>query len=193
MLSRWRRLFLAGALSLLLMSPAFAAGARIRIGDPLPEELKERVSDLMRSLRPDDADAALAAARIIDGPLWRQNAVLLLRIETDCRDDLCMVVIGRVTDRAIIPEVTLRAGPNAFMGDGGRRIWGFVGSPMAFQGRDGSGLLVYSGPNGWLVEACATCFRPLETRQPVLPTPPPPAKLPEKTFEEFRRELRLEP
>ncbi len=192
MLTGSRQLFLAGALSLLLIGPDFAQSAQIRMGDPLPEELKERVSDLMRSLRPGDADAALAATKIEDGILLRQHAVLLLRVETDCRDDLCMVVIGRVTDRAIIPEVTLRAGPNVVMDDVGGKFWGFFGPPIEFQGRDGSGLLVYWGPNGWLVESCATCFRPLETSKPV-PPPPPKAKIPEKTFEEFRRELRLEP
>lgn len=176
MVSRWRSTILVTALSLTMMCAASAQMTRFRIDDPLPDELKGRVAALMRSERPKDAEAALAAAKVKDDLLWRKYGVLLLRVETGCEGNLCMVMIGQVTDQAIIPQLMLRAGPTVIGGDEVINLWGVNSSQFTFEGREGAKIDVWSrGDQGdrWVVDACGTCFSASEARPKPDLWPPP--------------------
>ncbi|WP_156467535.1 hypothetical protein [Methylobacterium sp. Leaf102] len=170
-------MILATALSLTMIGVASAEGARFRIEDPLPDELKGRIAALIRSERPRDADAALAAARIRDNGLWREGAPLLLRIETGCHGDLCMVMIGKVTNQAIIPQLTLGAGPTVSVSDELVELWGIRSTSFIFEGHGGTKIDVWGrrGDQGdsWIADACGSCFSASEpSLKPDLLPPP---------------------
>ena len=182
MVFRWRSTILATALSLTMMGAASAQMARFRIEDPLPNELKGRVAELMRSERPEDAEAALRAAKIKDDHVWRTYGVLLLRVETGCEGDLCMVIIGQVTDQAIIPRLTLRAGPTVTVSDELVKIWGLISTNFIFEGRGDTKIDVWSrGDHGdrWIVNAYGGSFFSSGLRSQHDPSPPPSIKPPE--------------
>ena len=80
MMAACRRLILAVALVLAAGSPVSTASAGLTIKDPVPSELQARVAGLLQDMRSGDADAAIGAARIIDGDLWRQYGLLFLRV-----------------------------------------------------------------------------------------------------------------
>ncbi|MFC5552432.1 hypothetical protein [Methylobacterium iners] len=166
-------MFLATALSLTVMGVASAQGARFRIEDPLPDVLKGRVAALMRSERPRDAEAALAAVRIKGDRFWREGGPLLLRIETGCHGDLCMVMIGKVTDQAIIPQLTLRAGPTVTVSDELVELWGIWSTRFILEGHGGAKIDVWGrrGDQGdsWIADACGGCVSASEAK------PPPPS------------------
>lgn len=182
MVSWWRSVILATALSLTMIGVASAQGARFRIEDPLPDELKGRVAALMRSERPKDAEAALAAARIKDNRFWREGGPLLLRIESGCHGDLCMVMIGKVTDQAIIPQLTLRAGPTVTVSDELVELWGIWSTSFIFEGRGGTRIDVWGrrGDHGdsWIADACGGCFSASGARSKSDLLPPPSDKSP---------------
>lgn len=173
----WRRsTILAIALSLTMMGAVSAQMARFRIDDPLPDELKDRVAALMRSERPTDAEAALAAARIKDHRFWREGGPLLLRIETGCHGDLCMMMIGKVTDQAIIPQLTLRAGPTVTVSDELVKLWGIVSTRFIFEGGGGTKIDVWGRDGTWIADACGDCFSAFEANPKQNPLPPPSVK-----------------
>ncbi|MCJ2044932.1 hypothetical protein MKK58_10400 [Methylobacterium sp. J-078] len=159
-----------------MIGTASAQVARFRIEDPLPDELKGRVAELMHSERAEDAEAAFRAAKVDDGHLWRKHGVLLLRVETGCDDDLCMVIIGQVTDQAIVPRLTLRAGPTITVGDELVKIWGVVSSLFIFEGREGLKIHVWSRGDKWLADACGDCSFGSGARSKEDPLPPPSIK-----------------
>lgn len=193
--SSWRHLLLAFAFGTWLTSPSSAQVASLQIADPVPIELKERVSALLKLQRPHDTDAAIAAAKIEDGGLLHGFKILLLRVETGCRRDLCMVIVGRVTEKAIVPELILGTGPRVYAGDVVEVIWGAAGPPLMFEGHDRSAILAFWGEHGWVVEACSACFPAMEANHkrleptPSLAKPAPPKILREDTFEQFTREI----
>lgn len=193
--SSWRHLLLAVALGTWMTSPSSAQIASLRIADPVPAELKQRVSQLLRLQRPRDADAAISAAKIEDGGVWRDAKILLLRVETGCRRGLCMVIVGRVTEQAIVPELILSAGPRAYAGDEVEVLWGARNAPLMFEGQGRSGLVALRGEQGWVIESCAACFPAIEgTHEKLEPVPSPvepspPAILREETFDSFTRAL----
>jgi hypothetical protein len=109
MMAACRRLILAVALVLAAGSPVSTASAGLTIKDPVPSELQARVAGLLQDMRSGDADAAIGAARIIDGDLWRQYGLLFLRVEVDCRQELCMTIIARVNSNELVPELILNS------------------------------------------------------------------------------------
>lgn len=193
--SSWCHLRLALAFGTWLTSPSSAQVASLQIADPVPIELKERVSALLKLQRPHDPDAAIAAAKIEDSGLWRSAKVLLLRVETGCRRDLCMVIVGRVTENAIVPGLILGAGPRVYAGDEVEVIWGAASPPLMFEGHDRSAILAFWGEHGWVIESCAACFPAMEANQkrleptPSLAKPAPPEIIRDDTFEQFTRAI----
>ncbi|MER2263899.1 hypothetical protein [Methylobacterium oxalidis] len=192
MLSWWQFLVLAATLSVAPMNAARAQATFARIQDPVPIELRDRLVDLMRTVRPNDANEAVAATKIIDGRLWREFGMLFLRVETNCQ--YCMTIVSRATDSAIIPELTLIAGSRVRIFHEIFELWGgSVGSiPIEIEGYDGGGTVLFRWNETWVIQGCGTCFLPTETR-PKPPSLPPPPKPPEQTFEDFRRALGREP
>lgn len=150
---------------------------------------------MLKLQRPHDTDAAIAAARIEDGGLLHGAKILLLRVETGCRRDLCMVIVGRVTEQSIVPELIVGAGPRVYAGDEVEIIWGAASPPLMFEGHNRSAILAFWGEHGWVVEACAACFPAMEADHGGLePTPsfaePAPSEIiREDTFEQFTREI----
>ncbi len=124
------RTFLAVVAILVSVNPPKAMSAGMVIKDPVPSELRERVADLLRMMRP--ADAAVAT-RIIDGALWREFGMLILRVEADCRNDLCVTVVIRVKN-GLIPEVPLKADARVDIADDSYPLWGEGARPIRFEG-----------------------------------------------------------
>lgn len=178
MVSCYQSIFLATALSLTMMGAASAQMARFRIEDRLPDELKGRVATMMRSERPKDAEAALTAAKVKDGLLWRKFGVLLLRVETGCEGDICMVMIGKVKDQAFIPQLMLRAGPTVTGGDEVTNLWGVNSSQFTFEGREGAKINVWSRGDNWVADAGGTCFSASAPNPKLDLLPPPSVKSP---------------
>lgn len=174
------------------VSPLKAGSAGLVIKDPVPAELRERVADLLRIMRPADAAVAIDATRIIDGPLRRQYGMLILRVEAGCREGLCMTVVTRVKKNGLIPEVTLNAGTLVWIADHSDPLWGESAHPIRFKAAGSTGIDLWNRHGGWVVDACGDCFlsaEELARRFPATPSPPSPSP----TFEEFRRSLDLNP
>ncbi|TFZ57771.1 hypothetical protein E4V01_14225 [Methylorubrum sp. Q1] len=182
-------LLLAAILSFAGMSAAHSGSARISIDTPLPAILKERVASMLRIERAGDAEAALANTRVL-GDAWQVGDTVVLRIEVDCREELCMTVIARLTDEAVVPELVLNAGPNIVMyASGGslwksdHPVWTFV-----FEGEDSSRLIARRREGRWVLEANGPWRAPAAnvTQEPRQSSPPVP-------LNEFRQQLGLEP
>lgn len=181
-------------LNLIAAGHAYAQAVGMQIEDPPPVELAERLSSLMHEVRPSDANASLNAIKILDGPLWREYNVLFLRVEADCQSDLCMTIIGRVSERRIMPELILRAKSSIILSDYGVMLWGssIASFPILFEGNDNSATVVWERDGKWIVGSCGNCFtltQPATKRSPLQQ----PQSLPTPTFEEFRRSLALDP
>lgn len=162
----------------------------MRIKDPVPVDLRDRVTDLLRVMRPIDADAAFSSARIIDGDLWRKYDLLFLRVEADCRDDLCMTVLARIKQDVLTPELILNADNQVDFTDASVEFWGASDFPFHIKGRDNTGIRVTPRYGSWVVEACGGCFPSAEELARRLQEPPtPPSPIP--TFEEFSGALNL--
>ncbi|MFH6782668.1 MULTISPECIES: hypothetical protein [Methylobacterium] len=187
----WKRTVLVALLLLATVTP-LSAQIGMEIGDPVPSDLRERVADLLRAMRPHDSDAAIAAARIIDGDLWRRYGLLLLRIEADCRATLCMTVLSRVGQADLTPQLTLNADKQVHLTDAGVDLWGALDFPIHIKGHGSTGIIATPRLGSWVVEACGGCFPSGEelARRPAVPPSPPSPSL---TFEEFRRSLDLDP
>jgi hypothetical protein len=171
--------------------PLQAQSVGLSIADPVPDDLRARVADLMHRIRPADTEAALAATRIIDRHgLWRELGTLFLRVEADCRDDLCMTVIARVTSTTLTPEVTLSAGTLVVFADYGYPLWGMDAHPIDIKGAGDSGTRLWLREGAWVVEACRGCF-PSAEELARRPPPPPSTPAPSPTFEEFRGALKV--
>lgn len=188
----WRKAVLAVVMILVVINPIRAQSVGLTIKDHVPDDLRERVADLLRIMRPTDAASAMEAARIIDGDLWRRYGMLILRVEADCRDDLCMTVVTRVKKSGLIAEVTLKATTFVVIPDYSYPLWGESAYPIRFKGAGSDGIDLWLRPGGWVVAACGGCFPSEEELARRPPTPPSPP-LPSPTFEEFRRSLDLDP
>lgn len=158
LISKVRPAILATALSLALTGTASAQMAVFRIEDPVPNELKGRVADLIRSERPEDAEAALKAVKIKDNSLYRNGGILFIRIESGCREYTCMTIIAKVTSHAIVPQAILRSGPTIRASDEIENVWGVNSSVFIFEGSGGHELEVYARGDRWVVNACPQCL-----------------------------------
>lgn len=188
-MSRRCGLLLATFLSLGVPSAVHSGSGQFLINAPVPAELKDLVAAMLKRERPHDAEAALAGTKVLDRS-WQPGQQLILRIEADCRDDLCMTVIARVTQGAIVPELVLNAGPTFHMSDSGQSLWASEHPvwAMVFAGTGGSHLVAMIRNGQWVVEANGP-FRPPATSMIETPrqsSPPVP-------LEEFRAQLGLEP
>ena len=153
------------------VTPLKAGSAGLVISDPVPDELRERVADLLRIMRPADAAVAIDATRIIDGALWRQHGMLILRVEADCREGLCMTVVTRVKENGLIPEVTLKADTLVWIADYSYPLWGESAHPIRFKGAGSTGIDLWNRHGGWVVDACGHCFHSAEELARRLPPP----------------------
>ncbi|MGE7417876.1 hypothetical protein [Methylobacterium tarhaniae] len=196
---RWGRILaarpgavLAAALMAVAVSPVSAQIA-LTIADPVLDDLRARVADLLRSMRPADPDIALDATRIIDDHgLWREHGTLILRVEANCRDGLCMTVIAQVTESGLVSQVTLNADNLVAFTDYSFPLWGEGAYPIHIKGAGSTGTVLWLRQGSWVVEACGDCFMSAEERAK-RPSPPPSPPQPSPTFEEFRRSLGLDP
>ncbi len=199
---RWFRLAFA-AIATIVSSSAVQGQASVRlIDDPLPQELKERTAELLRIVRPNEANEGLANARIIDDAGWRNHRILILRIETGCDQEFCMTMITRVSDLAIEPELILQAGRAVLFNDVGQNLWGDRNSsfPILFEGKAGSALAAWDRDGRWVVEACGgRCGEQFGeivkgASKPLRPPSISPSSAPPRpmTFDEFRRSLALD-
>ena len=186
----WRcGLLLATFLSLGVPNAVQSGSGPVLINSPVPDDLKDLVAAMLGRERPHDAEAALAGTKALDSS-WQSGQLLILRIEADCRDDLCMTVIARVTHGAIVPELTLNVGPTFYMPDTASTLWGSEHPVwgMVFKGTGGSRLIAMLRNGQWVVEANGPWQPPAASmiekpRESPLPLP----------LEEFRRQLGLEP
>lgn len=182
-------LLLAVFLSLGVPSAVHGASGAVSINAPVPDDLKDLVAAMLRRERPQDAETALAGAKMVDVS-GRHGSPLIMRIEADCRESLCMTIIARVVQGAIVPELRINAGPSVYLHDSARSLWGSdhpVWS-LVFEGASGSRLIAMLRNGLWVVEANGP-WRPPEastTEEPRPSSPPVP-------FEQFRRQLGLEP
>lgn len=187
----WLRSVLAVMAILVSVSPLKAGSAGLVIKDPVPSKLRERVADLLRIMWPADAAAAIDATRIIDGVLWREHGMLILRVEADCRDDLCMTVVTRVKQSGLIPEITLKADRLVWIADYSDPLWKEGAHLIRFKGAGTTGIDLWLRHGGWVVAACGDCFPSKQEPARRYPSPPSPPS-PTPTLEEFRRSLGLD-
>ena len=130
------------------------------IDKPLPLEFRERATDLLKELRPADAAEAIQNTK----SLWWPGdvvgeTIIILRVEADCPTaGNCMTIIGRMTDRAIKPELTLEVRPKVLAMDISYGLWGSHSSaPLIFDAGGGVGLVAVFREQGWVVSACGDC------------------------------------
>lgn len=183
MLGPWRGLALTAALMVTATNPLPAQGIGLDIADPVPE-------DLLRTIRPADAEAAFGATRIVDRQgRWRESGMLILRVEADCRTGLCVTVIARVTAAKLTPDVMLDADIPVEFADDRSPLRGTIARRIRIEGAGDPGTQLRLRERMWFVEPCGGGFPSDEERVRRLP----PRSSPRSTFEEFRRSLSLDP
>ncbi len=186
---RWLPATLAGAIIASGVDVALGQSTTVLIRDPLPTELKERTTELLRTVRPHDADAALTNTKIIHRG-WREDGLLFLRIEADCPAGLCMTMLAHVMDHAIVPEVTLAAGRAVLVNDFSYPLWGLdTWSSIVFEGLRGSGTVVTRRGGAWVFGACGDCFPSSASEADTLMFGQAPPKQADPTFDDFRRAI----
>ena len=88
-----------------------------------------------------------------------------------------MVIIGKVTDQVITPQLILRAGPTVTVSDELVELWGIRSTSFIFEGRGGTKIDVWGrrGDHGdsWIADACGDCFSASEARSKPDLLPPP--------------------
>lgn len=111
------------------------------------------------------------------------TGLALPRVEAGCEADLCMTMLARVTEGAIVPELTLSAGRMVLFGDTASHLWGAPATPaITFEGSGYSGIAAVRRGGAWVLQACSSCFPRFET-VPRQPTPVPPRSLPTSSYE----------
>ncbi|MCV9939837.1 hypothetical protein OIU35_26080 [Boseaceae bacterium BT-24-1] len=183
---------LAAVLGLGSASPAHAKAVLLRIDKPLPVELKDRVTELLKKIRPADWEQAVAESKVAWHASWRD--VVLLRVEVGCGQRQCMTLIGRLTDQAINLELTILADDMVWMLDVFFDLWGSSSAPpWIFKTEGDAGLVAISRQEGWVVSACSNCTswssREPDQIMPPEPRPAAPAISPPKSFKEFSQDL----
>lgn len=183
------RALLALAVIVGLSTAALSLAVTEWVENPLPAEYRNRASELLKTIRPKDANRALDGVKAI---LWpgrnSGDTYIIMRVEVDCPDDYCMTLVGRVRDEAIDLIFLLEAGPAVHFGDVSFELWGSrTAPPWTFEARGGAGVLAVLREQGWVLTACANC-----TRKAVKPPPRPLPPLVPKfdTFESFRSALK---
>lgn len=196
--SRWALLrlllsaVLTGAAGIGSAPPAHAMAVLLRIDKPLPIELKDRVTELLKRIRPADWKQAAAGSKVAWHASW--SDVVLLRVEAGCSQRQCMTLIGRLTDQAINLELTILADDMVWMHDVFFDLWGSSSvPPWIFKTEGDAGLVAILRQEGWVVSACSNCTnwgsRKPDQISPPEPRPAAPAILPPKSFREFSRDL----
>lgn len=177
------------AISFALAQAALAQATVERIDTPLRFELRSRVADLLKKVRPKDFNEALANTKM----LWKPSSSnqIILRIEAACIAERCMTLVARVTEQEIVPELTLDAGQSVLVNDVLWPVWGSEPAPsLMFEGHDGAGLLAVARKQGWVLSACGGCtnwFPYTRTERPRAPAEPPQPVI--DSFEAIRRTL----
>ncbi|TXN25659.1 hypothetical protein [Methylobacterium sp. WL19] len=189
---------LALALSIAMVGAARGQAVTSWVDDPLPEALKGRAAELVRVLRPNDAEAALANMKMLRGGFGRNAELHILRLEADCNADYCMTLIARINDQAITPELTFIAGKTVLFSDWSEPRWGTTDwwPIIGFQGTKDAALIVTRRGEQWVITACGQCQSWVHEKpakppdgESALRTPPP---YPE-TYDDFRRALEFKP
>ncbi len=160
------------------------------IENPLPVEYRGAAAELLRRVRPQDAEQALGSVKAI---LWqgqtRANVYILMRVEAGCRDYYCMTLVGHISDRVMHLDFVLEAGSAVHFTDVSHEFWGMkTDPPLIFETGNHAGLVAVLGPQGWVLTACANCTSSRAQRPLPEPRPSPVPKF--DTFEHFRRALK---
>jgi len=183
---------LAAVLGFGSASPAHANAVLLRIDKPLPIELKDRVAELLKKIRPADWEQAVTGSRVAWHASW--SDVVLLRVEAGCSQRQCMTLIARQTKEAINLELTILADDMVWMHDVFFDLWGPSSAPpWIFKTEGDAGLVAISRQEGWVVSACSNCTnwgnREPDQISPPEPRPAAPTILPPKSFREFSQDL----
>lgn len=158
---------------------------------PLPVEYHKRAGELLKSIRPKDADRALDGVKAIMRSSYnRSDTYIIMRVELDCPDAHCMTLVGRIKDETIDLDFLLEAGPAVQFGDVRFELWGSkTEPPWIFEARGGAGVVAVLREQGWVLTACTNCTGNMIKPPPRLPPPPAPKF---DTYESFRRALKEE-
>ncbi|RXT57308.1 hypothetical protein B6S44_02420 [Bosea sp. Tri-44] len=181
---------LAAVLGFGSASSTYALAALIRIDKPLPNDLKDRVTELLKRVRPADWEQAVAGSKVAWHASWSNT--VLLRVEAGCFERQCMTLVGRLTDQAINLELTILADDTVSMHDVFNHFWGIESSPpWIFKTGGNTGLVAIQRDQGWLLTACSECtdwgdWRTTIIEPPLSKSPAPP----ELTFGEFSQKLK---
>ncbi len=183
-----RRMLLA--IALVMQSSAAALGMAVTewIEDPLPVEYRDRVADLLKKVRPKDAERSLEGVKaLFFSGRSRGGTYIIMRVEADCQEHLCMTLVGRVESGSIDLDLVLVAGPSVIFGDFIPHLWGAtIGPPLTFEASRNAGVVAALREQGWVLSACADC-----AGHATKPPPPPPRSPARKvdTVEELARAL----
>ncbi|WP_327523238.1 hypothetical protein [Bosea sp. (in: a-proteobacteria)] len=187
---RLRRTLLCAIGAMVVSTAAESLAIVQEIDKPLPLEFRERATDLLKELRPADAAEAIQNTK----SLWWPGdvvgeTIIILRVEADCPTaGNCMTIIGRMTDRAIKPELTLEVRPKVLAMDVSYGLWGSHSSaPLIFDAGGGVGLVAVFREQGWVVSACGDCTN-LSARSSQRARDEPEVVL-RQSFEDFQRAL----
>ena len=101
-----------------------------------------------------------------------------------------MTIIARVVQGAIVPELTINAGPRVYLHDSAQSLWGSDHPVwrLVFEGTRGSRLTAMLRNGQWVVEANGPWQPPAASMIEEARQLPPPVPL-----DELRRQLGLEP
>lgn len=183
------RVLFALAFIMGLSTAALSLAVTEWIENPLPVEYRNRASELLKTVRPKDADRALDGVKAM---LWsdrnRNDIYIIMRVELDCPDGHCMTLVGRVKDETIDLDFLLEAGPVVHFGDVSLELWGSkTAPPWIFEARGGAGVVAVLREQGWVLTACTNCTGNAVKSPPRLPPPPAPKF---DSYESFRRALK---
>ena len=128
-------------------------GAPQPINTPVQDQWREPFEGFLRELRVSDPKTMLGNTKAFQiGGVWHPNSVVF-RIEdpTACSLDLCLTVIGHITDKKFFPEAMFTAGKNFTRSDHVVPLFGF-GVLKAWLMSDRMTVTLLETPSGWIVD-----------------------------------------